>query len=128
MHLVEGLADGRFAAYAKIHHSVMDGVSALRTLERMLSPDPDARDAPAPWTPPASARWRSGSACRRPELPDEDQDAARGCGIGGCQVRRDVRCQPAHSGQAYERAGVDPRASPLDRIVARARSAAMRST
>ncbi|MFY0409857.1 WS/DGAT/MGAT family O-acyltransferase [Solicola sp. PLA-1-18] len=51
MHLVEGLDDRRFAIYSKIHHSVMDGVSALRTLERSLSTDPDARDCPAPWTP-----------------------------------------------------------------------------
>ncbi|MDO9380637.1 MAG: wax ester/triacylglycerol synthase family O-acyltransferase [Nocardioidaceae bacterium] len=51
MHLVEGLADGRFAVYSKIHHSVMDGVSALRTLEHALSTDPDARDSPAPWAP-----------------------------------------------------------------------------
>ena len=48
-HLIEGLADGRFAVYGKIHHSVMDGVSALRLTERSLSPDPDARDVPLPY-------------------------------------------------------------------------------
>ncbi|MFC4000410.1 wax ester/triacylglycerol synthase family O-acyltransferase [Prauserella oleivorans] len=49
VHLVEGLDDGRFAVYSKIHHSVMDGVSALRQLQSTLSDDPDARDCPPPW-------------------------------------------------------------------------------
>jgi diacylglycerol O-acyltransferase len=43
-HLIEGLADGRFALYTKLHHALMDGVSGLRLLERSLSTDPDARD------------------------------------------------------------------------------------
>jgi WS/DGAT/MGAT family acyltransferase len=48
-HLIEGLADGRFAVYTKLHHAVMDGVSALRLLERSLSTDPDARVTPMPF-------------------------------------------------------------------------------
>ena len=44
MHLIEGLADGRFAVYTKLHHSLMDGVSGLRLLERSLSTDPADRD------------------------------------------------------------------------------------
>ena len=40
-HVVEGLQDGRFAVYSKIHHSMVDGVSALRLLQRSLSDDPD---------------------------------------------------------------------------------------
>jgi diacylglycerol O-acyltransferase len=51
MHLIEGLADGRYAAYFKVHHSLVDGVSALRLLSRMMSPDPDERNMPAPWAP-----------------------------------------------------------------------------
>jgi WS/DGAT/MGAT family acyltransferase len=47
-HVIEGLQDGRFASYTKIHHAVVDGVSAMRLLERGLSPDPDARDLPPP--------------------------------------------------------------------------------
>ncbi|KMS91060.1 diacylglycerol O-acyltransferase [Streptomyces regensis] len=49
VHLVEGLADGRFALYSKIHHAVMDGVSALRQLTDVLSEDPADRDCPPPW-------------------------------------------------------------------------------
>lgn len=60
MHLIEGLDDGRYAIYFKVHHSLVDGVSALKMLARSLSSDPDERDMPAPWAP----RPRSGS--RRP--------------------------------------------------------------
>jgi diacylglycerol O-acyltransferase len=52
MHLIEGLADGRYAAYFKVHHSMVDGVAALRLLAKTLSTDPDERGMPAPWSPP----------------------------------------------------------------------------
>ncbi|WP_028661557.1 WS/DGAT/MGAT family O-acyltransferase [Saccharomonospora saliphila] len=61
IHLVEGLQDGRFAMYSKIHHALMDGVSALRQLRGVLSTDPDARDCPPPWGSPPSAEGRTGS-------------------------------------------------------------------
>jgi diacylglycerol O-acyltransferase / wax synthase len=48
-HLIEGLADGRFAIYFKIHHAVVDGMSAQRLLQSILSRDPDERDQPPPW-------------------------------------------------------------------------------
>jgi diacylglycerol O-acyltransferase len=47
--LIEGLADGRFAMYLKVHHALVDGVSALRLLQRGLSEEPDQRDMPPPW-------------------------------------------------------------------------------
>jgi diacylglycerol O-acyltransferase len=49
MHLIEGLSDGRYAAYFKVHHALVDGVSALRLLNRMMSPDPDERNMKPPW-------------------------------------------------------------------------------
>ncbi|PBC49732.1 wax ester/triacylglycerol synthase family O-acyltransferase [Rhodococcus sp. ACPA1] len=55
MYLIEGLSDGRFAIYTKLHHSLMDGVSGLRLLMRTLSTDPDVRDAPPPWNLPRRA-------------------------------------------------------------------------
>src|SRR3954451_9602765 len=49
LHLIEGLAGNRFAVYSKLHHSVMDGVSGMRLLQRSLSKTPD-EDQPAFWT------------------------------------------------------------------------------
>jgi len=48
-HLIEGLADGRVAMYTKIHHSLVDGVSAMRLLQSTFSADPDERDMLPPW-------------------------------------------------------------------------------
>lgn len=61
-HVVEGLADGRIAVYSKIHHSLVDGVSALRLTLRSLSEDPDARDCVPPWALPSkkSSEAKSG--------------------------------------------------------------------
>ncbi|MBO0846262.1 MAG: wax ester/triacylglycerol synthase family O-acyltransferase [Nocardioides sp.] len=47
--LIEGLRDGRVAFYCKLHHSLLDGVAAMRLLQSMLSPDPTQTDMPAPW-------------------------------------------------------------------------------
>jgi diacylglycerol O-acyltransferase len=49
MHVITGLADGRMAFYSKIHHALVDGVSAMRLLQATLSTDPDKRDVPPPW-------------------------------------------------------------------------------
>jgi diacylglycerol O-acyltransferase / wax synthase len=46
VHLIEGLEGGRFAIYAKVHHSLVDGYSAMKILVRALSKDPDERGRP----------------------------------------------------------------------------------
>lgn len=48
-YVIEGLKDGRFAVYTKMHHALIDGVSALKLMQRSLSPDPDDREIRAPW-------------------------------------------------------------------------------
>jgi WS/DGAT/MGAT family acyltransferase len=60
LHLIEGLADGRYAAYIKAHHALLTGVSAMRLLQQTVSADPDRRGMPALWevteqTPPREA-------------------------------------------------------------------------
>jgi WS/DGAT/MGAT family acyltransferase len=40
LHMIEGLSEGRFALYFKVHHSLMDGYTGTRTLMRSLSTDP----------------------------------------------------------------------------------------
>jgi WS/DGAT/MGAT family acyltransferase len=56
MHLIEGLNDGRFAVYTKIHHALMDGVSGLRLLQRSLTTDPEDRSLGAPYLDHDSGR------------------------------------------------------------------------
>ena len=51
-HLIEGLEGDRIAIYTKIHHAVVDGVSALAILQNALSEDPAVRDLPPPWAMP----------------------------------------------------------------------------
>lgn len=61
MHLIEGLSDGRYATYFKVHHSLVDGVSALRLLNRMMSAGSDERDMKPPWAAlPRQRRHRDG--------------------------------------------------------------------
>ncbi|MDF0531374.1 wax ester/triacylglycerol synthase family O-acyltransferase [Tsukamurella sp. 8F] len=54
--VVEGLDDGRFAVFSKCHHSLCDGVSALRYMGLALSSDPDDREGRAYWQPGLGAR------------------------------------------------------------------------
>jgi diacylglycerol O-acyltransferase len=49
-HVIEGLEGRRFAVYSKIHHAMMDGVSALRLLAHSLSEDEAERGMPMPWS------------------------------------------------------------------------------
>ena len=59
-HIIEGLNDGRFAVYTKFHHALIDGVSALKLMQRALSSDPDDTEVRAPWSLPKPKRKPSG--------------------------------------------------------------------
>jgi len=48
-HVIEGLKRRQIAVYSKIHHSMIDGVSAMRLMSRSLSTDPNARNMPPIW-------------------------------------------------------------------------------
>lgn len=77
VHIIEGLADGRVAVYTKVHHALVDGVSALRLLENRLTTDPDARDCVAPWQRlPESQR-------KRPRKPPPDRSLGALVKTGG---------------------------------------------
>lgn len=65
-HLIEGLADGRFALYTKIHHSVVDGVAGIRLMQSSLATDPADTDRPPPW---GIRRQRRASAAAGPTAP-----------------------------------------------------------
>ncbi|MBW2719215.1 MAG: hypothetical protein JRD94_11915 [Deltaproteobacteria bacterium] len=61
-HVIEGVEDNRFALYVKTHHSMIDGVGAMRMLRACLSADPNERDMPAPWNTPRARPESNGSA------------------------------------------------------------------
>lgn len=60
-HVIEGLDDGRIALYTKMHHSLVDGISAMRLLRCALSSDPDQRNMTAPWAARPSAEESDGA-------------------------------------------------------------------
>jgi WS/DGAT/MGAT family acyltransferase len=49
-HLIEGLQDGRYAVYTKFHHSLMDGMTALRLMLRAFTPDATDDEVRVPWS------------------------------------------------------------------------------
>lgn len=57
-HIIEGLANGRFALYMKMHHSLVDGVGGMRMLQKMMVTDPAATLLPPPWAIGRGARPR----------------------------------------------------------------------
>lgn len=68
-HLIEGLADGRFALYTKIHHALCDGVTAMRLLESSMSTDPAETGMPQPWE-----RRPKGSMFDEPDAAEEPRE------------------------------------------------------
>ena len=59
--MVEGLTDGRFAMYSKMHHALIDGISAMKLMQRTLSVDPDDHEVRAMWSLPRRPRPKSGA-------------------------------------------------------------------
>ncbi len=68
-HLIEGLRDGRVAMYCKLHHALVDGISAMRLLQNILSTDAERTDMPAPWE-------NRSSRSREIDEPSEKKDLA----------------------------------------------------
>jgi WS/DGAT/MGAT family acyltransferase len=62
-HVIDGLNDGRFAVYLKMHHALTDGVAGAKAVQANLTTDPTDREIRVGWTP-------------RPEVP-RDAVAAR---------------------------------------------------
>jgi WS/DGAT/MGAT family acyltransferase len=80
LHVIEGLEDGAFAMFVKVHHSLVDGYTMSKTFELAFTPEPDAGpprlfhnvplDAPAAvpqrllWADPGSALGTSATDAR----------------------------------------------------------------
>jgi WS/DGAT/MGAT family acyltransferase len=84
MHIIEGLEDGGFAIYTKVHHALVDGYTGAKLIARGLSSDPEDRDTPPMFAIPPRPRPRS-SAARRNFLENvfgQLKGAAQGVGAG----------------------------------------------
>jgi diacylglycerol O-acyltransferase / wax synthase len=69
MYLVQGLEGGRSAMYAKVHHALIDGVSAAQIVAALLDLEPspveeDAPEEPRPGRPPGPWEMLAGAAAR----------------------------------------------------------------
>jgi WS/DGAT/MGAT family acyltransferase len=69
LHVIEGLEGGRFAIYLKIHHSLIDGIAAVRLLLRTLSTRADDRDRPNFLTPQPAEDKPSAAESAAPAVP-----------------------------------------------------------
>lgn len=49
-HVIEGLENNRFGLYTKMHHSMIDGISGVRLMQRVLTTDPDKTGMRPPWS------------------------------------------------------------------------------
>jgi WS/DGAT/MGAT family acyltransferase len=122
---VEGLAEGGFAAIAKVHHCMVDGVSGVGVMTALLSPTQDTSFEPAPaWTPRPP-----------PTTLDLLQDGVAGlagAGIAALRAAGQALSQPLETGSGALRllnstwqtlaSGVPPlSATPLNRPIGRSR-------
>jgi WS/DGAT/MGAT family acyltransferase len=48
-HLIEGLENNRFAMYFKAHHCAIDGMGAMKMVQKWLSQNPSDRTVTGPW-------------------------------------------------------------------------------
>ncbi|MEV6410747.1 wax ester/triacylglycerol synthase family O-acyltransferase [Kribbella sp. NPDC051718] len=93
IHLIEGVQGRRFAVYSKIHHSLIDGVTALKWMQNTLTPDPTRTGMPATYALPnapggADSGWpRPGSGPAAGERAARaglaDAGAGAGAGLAG---------------------------------------------
>lgn len=58
LHVIEGLAGGRFALYAKIHHAYCDGITLVRLMMGTLNASPDDKTLYASWESRHETRLR----------------------------------------------------------------------
>ncbi len=76
-HLIEGLRDGRVAMYTKVHHSLVDGVSAMRLMQSVMTADPDKRDMPPMWAARPGAKTEKARTKAETSLADVPLEAMR---------------------------------------------------
>jgi WS/DGAT/MGAT family acyltransferase len=89
-YLIDGLPDGRFAFYIKVHHIVVDGVAGLKMIGDSLSTDPGQRDMPPFYASTEAVPPRPRPARRRLPNPVSAVKAAAGMAASGVNLTRHV--------------------------------------
>ena len=72
-YLIDGLPEGRFALYIKIHHTIIDGVAGLRMISDSLSSDPNRHWMPPFYAEKKNSEKQADRPSRRPSLPNPFQ-------------------------------------------------------
>lgn len=93
--LIDGMADGRFALYIKVHHIVIDGVGGLRMISDSLSEDPGRRSRPPFYAD------KTGYDKNAARIPDGTRAQAP-------PATQPVRRGPGHRRRRRSRTGPDP--------------------
>lgn len=106
-HLIEGLHLNQWALYTKVHHSLMDGVAALRIASRCLSTRPQDREMLPIWSigidgPDQSHSQRDGrrSTPRRVELEMGPSAVGATREVTGALARTALRSLTGHGAAA----------------------------
>ncbi|HEY0973185.1 MAG TPA: wax ester/triacylglycerol synthase family O-acyltransferase [Solimonas sp.] len=68
VHFIEGLEDGGFAMYFKVHHALVDGYTGIKLLGRSLSTDPAETDTPMFFARAPGKRDGQGGSARAPTM------------------------------------------------------------
>lgn len=56
--IIEGIEQGQWALYLKIHHALVDGLGGMRLIRSMFSESPDGQEFDTPWTRPGQITAR----------------------------------------------------------------------
>jgi diacylglycerol O-acyltransferase / wax synthase len=77
--IIEGLSDDRFALFVKMHHSLIDGISGMKLLERAMASDPaKSLTLPPFWAAPLPASDKPRRETRAPTMSNAAAAAIEG--------------------------------------------------